>query len=864
MKRFLLRALGAADLGRFCKFLMFDFDDALHESLRGIFRQEFTANHRFIDSNLELFSIGGFNPFQYAGDMLQRTTAEARDIQGWLDPQCRRFFPNRLADNGTGCHRQTGRLGFTLNYRTFEQQIIAAVRHNNDGFPAPGLYWIVTSSCGGTGSSFFLDVLYLISKIHHGHGLPAPIVRPIIYSPDPFIKITQHLHEDAGKRLAANAYAFFLELQKTIDRHQSGGARAGIEAASEFALPSVVNNAYKAVNWRPFPSALIMDTACEDGSLVPFSQLYPVTAEMIAYNILAGADPVLNNWWANPVPQRDPTTGSWRYWMASGFRSVEYPSQPIREYSAAAYFSDLMNSYLAPTSMANVAIQEERAKDILERLVIEPFGPSGVARSSHAPACAQSFRSLAERNHLSPRARRWGSTDEFCRTGEHTPNFNLAIDLAAITKETLSCSVEQLDGDINLMKDEIRKDFADRFGHPSGPRQADYYHLFKTRLWEQFEGYIEKEGICTIIGSAADFDAGMIQSLTSNVVRRLGTLQSTINDSARRFSQLRGERIDHLSTSVVEEAERKRGPMGLLRSGNALRAMLESFAQLRIELVQEAFNNQLLLLEIELLRNVGSLLEKARNQSVRIMHWMRRAADEANILLRDEVANLAFLNHDAVRHFMPGIDTIELNGVRGHLADRSINRLRMLGRVGEHRLRAFTSLTCDRAISWSAICPEEGDDSGEALALFREGATEWVRQQIRTDPELTSIAGNEIASYVGADQQRQRQIRSTLSASNVLVFSRVDARVRTQAPATRLVVTGTPAQDPFTQTVGVGPNDSHLRDQTAPWRAAVVKYFSPLCLEEVLPMLSTLEPLYTHDAGFEPHIRKDGRSYYRP
>lgn len=889
LKRILLKSVGADVLHQYYRFLFFDTNNDEFTNVKRIFHQEFKVDPDFIKLEQEWFPIGNFNPYVYAKDVLAGKGAREIDIQKWLDSKSADTFPNKLADDGAGGDRQRGRLCFAINYdrlntaiRTMTQDLNTMRQNLNVSEPVH--YWIVTSSCGGTGSSCFYDVLYLISIIYQQIGGAEPITRPIIYSPNPYIDaVTARNEKELINRYPANAYAFFLELQTAINNYHKGKGKAAVQ---DFALPSQVSQGFADTDWRPFESAVIMDTACEDAmTFIPFEELYSITAEMIAYNILTGADKKLNSWWMNPVPVKDPDTDTWGYWNTSGFRAVEYPTKPLREYCAASYFSDVAHSYLEPKSGITESILKERAENLLWESILSKLGPARISKdqSKTKNINVNAFREVC-RKYLNEHIESFGSIDDFCMVDSNRPDEQI-VNPGAVTNESLEAAIRELSKKIEDMKSNVRKDFKINFGDPKDLNMATFYSELCRTLWMHIEEYIEKEGICSVIGTTANPQSGLISKLISLIMNRQTAVKEALDASNQRVDELKNGKIglNTLKATIAKEAEKLGGILQKWRGpSKAFMANLNLFAQKRRELLEESYANIFLMLEIELLTYVGSLdipvrpvewfnyrvneasiLLHIQEQVIRIRSWLGLAESDALKSLQKVQSDLQTLMHSKITRYMPSIDNIESSGKRKPLANHAMTVLGNLDRSISHRLKTFTAKVGEKKeVTWSSLCPHVGDESPGARQLFKEGVHQWVERQFESDQTLNIQINMKLADYVMNAPERVMEIKDMLSPNNVLTFSKVSDSVRHNASKYRLIVTSTGPNDNFTKSLSMGTNDAHLQDPTADWRAVVVKYYTKLCLEKAFPMIKALRATYEQFPDYEPHIRKQGRTYY--
>ncbi len=165
----------------------------------------------------EYLYIGGYNPNEIL-----------KNLANW--PVIARWWGNRMrtnlvaVDEGAGQMRSVGRMGFFYHFNKIESQLrrmIYAItdRKNNDDARLNNydvlnndpIVYLVFSLCGGTGSSLFFDVAYVIRHMLNGVGLKPTIVG-ILMLPGPYLQSINSAPQ--RERIQANGYAALTELER--------------------------------------------------------------------------------------------------------------------------------------------------------------------------------------------------------------------------------------------------------------------------------------------------------------------------------------------------------------------------------------------------------------------------------------------------------------------------------------------------------------------------------------------------------------------------------------------------------------------------------------------------------------------------
>lgn len=168
----------------------------------------------------EYLYIGNYNPNEIL-----------KNIDKW--PVIDRWWGNRwgqnnlvTVDEGAGQMRSVGRMGFFRHFNMIQGRLDRMVHEvmsssnremallqnfyvPNDKAP---IIYLVFSLCGGTGSSLFFDVAYVLRKFF---GEIKPIIVGLAMLPGPFVQNIQSIPQ--RERIQANTYAALQELERLHD-----------------------------------------------------------------------------------------------------------------------------------------------------------------------------------------------------------------------------------------------------------------------------------------------------------------------------------------------------------------------------------------------------------------------------------------------------------------------------------------------------------------------------------------------------------------------------------------------------------------------------------------------------------------------
>jgi hypothetical protein len=232
----------------------------------------------------EYLYIGGYNPRQ----MIERLDEWPSIAQWW---GTRDFDDSFTVDEGAGQMRKVGRLAFFRHFKEirarFEQMCRAVLSRDNReqalraGYEVslnrdPVIY-LMFSLVGGTGSSLFFDVAYVLRQLF------APAVKPtvvgVVLLPGPYIQEISSLPQQ--ERIQANAYAALQELEQLQQRTlglklQVGGEHVWqVEYATNFQVSS---------SELPLDYLYLVDDTNEYGEKYTSDQLYELVGQAIYWH----------------------------------------------------------------------------------------------------------------------------------------------------------------------------------------------------------------------------------------------------------------------------------------------------------------------------------------------------------------------------------------------------------------------------------------------------------------------------------------------------------------------------------------------------------------------------------------------------
>jgi hypothetical protein len=335
------------ELGRDCQFIFVDTDDDAVNTLNREYRVRFRGGKDLI-AGVERVDLGLVNPYatywMAKGKPENLRTEDEKQFLSWVDEKGSRQFMDQPLRNGAGANRQQGRVAVWDRFDEIRRKIGAALNvlqdiqnidDYNRAYPA---FYILSGTCGGTGSSAFLDVAYILDqefKIKYPT-FGAPVLRAVLFMPQWYIgayraksasDLTIHDYH-------CNAYAFFDELKVLLkDRwiEDDGTKFSKVAAVRSMEYEKLELGKRK---WPIFNFAFCIDYATEYGFTMSDQEMYRNTAELLYYWHLGSASATTISG-MDDEKKEFPGTLPGRHvpaFFTIGYRALKFPEELMREY----------------------------------------------------------------------------------------------------------------------------------------------------------------------------------------------------------------------------------------------------------------------------------------------------------------------------------------------------------------------------------------------------------------------------------------------------------------------------------------------------------------------------------------------------
>lgn len=304
-----------------------------------------------------------------------------RDQLEWVDEEGSKQFQNQPLSHGAGGNRQQGRLAVWRHLTDIRTKVSSALTilqgmSRADLQRIRPAFYLLSGTCGGTGSSSFLDIAYILDreyKLSMGAGVGDPVVRAVLFMPHWYIELFRgKTASDLNiKNYQCNAVAFFEETQFFLyNRYvNNDGTKFMDIAVAQY--DDYRNLSPADIAWPVFNFAVCIDSATEFGYTVTGEEMYRNTAELLYHwhasdaqgAVLTGVDNEKINY--PNTPQGTPVPA----FVTMGYRALEFPENLMQDYFESRFLYELFNYGLPGKSyedaLSNQDVREEELDNAL-------------------------------------------------------------------------------------------------------------------------------------------------------------------------------------------------------------------------------------------------------------------------------------------------------------------------------------------------------------------------------------------------------------------------------------------------------------------------------------------------------------------
>lgn len=343
------------------KFTYVDTDDSTVSKIN---------EHKVVIRPGDLINVGDTNPFQvYQNAEGGRSKREKRFME-WVIPQentdvtkAKFTLPNNFLADGARGQRMIGRTAvhhrYDDIYRELSGKIDTFFEHDshNASNQIPQV-WVVASSCGGTGSSMTMDVLYMLDKIVNAKCQSAPELKLVLFMPKPFMDAN-----NGNPDYPLNAFAYLWELNAFRLDYQ-------LNVHDRFYNFSVDHSEPTNRVFPLYKFVIPVDVETSFNTKIPLDSLYPTVAELIYYcnkgqaaqEMMSNISNDQNQLLAN-LTENDRTPFKWtRSLVPYGYRVIRKANDEFKNYMSTRALYEVLKFGVLGSEMTDDPMARDKAK----------------------------------------------------------------------------------------------------------------------------------------------------------------------------------------------------------------------------------------------------------------------------------------------------------------------------------------------------------------------------------------------------------------------------------------------------------------------------------------------------------------------
>ena len=324
-----------------------------------------TINEKeIIISSTDFKNMGDTNPLAVYNNAYQNKKRNANEdrLLEWVICQepGHMVLANSPLNDGAKAFRNLGRIAIFNKYDYIANELSTKIKGFEELEPNPETntrdvdIWVIASSCGGTGSSNLLDVLYMINSIANPvvSGSGEPNLKLVLFMPQPFVDKNKD-----NKNYPLNAYSCLWELNAFRTAYENGNK----QTYEHFAVrPTKIGE--KVLDFPLYKFAIPVDVETNANSKLNVdTNFYPTIAEMIYYMTTGnGANALCSNL-SNDIAHLERVNGQTRSMVGYGFRAIKKANLELKEYLVKRGIYEVLEYGLLDESSSGM-IEDEKVK----------------------------------------------------------------------------------------------------------------------------------------------------------------------------------------------------------------------------------------------------------------------------------------------------------------------------------------------------------------------------------------------------------------------------------------------------------------------------------------------------------------------
>ncbi len=347
------------DFEETCRFIFIDTDEKDINMLNREYRSQF--DDELIDA-AERIELGRVNPLasyiniKSSVERGSENRLEKRLFET-IDPRGTATLKNERLNEGASANRQQGRIAISVEADEIGNAVGNAISHLSSITQEKAasqriLIYLVSGTCGGTGSSAFLDVAYLIDrKYKQMRQAGDPKIRSVLFMPNWYIERYRQDSASAGviENFQLNSYAFADELDFFLRDHfyERELDGSGEKFSAVCIDPTVDDGIIKADRkWKVFSYGICVDSTTESGASLTDDQMYRNTAEMLFYLHQGDTERAVISTLDNEIYENcaiAASEGSVPAFVTMGYRALQFPEGLMRDYFTRRFLYELFS-----------------------------------------------------------------------------------------------------------------------------------------------------------------------------------------------------------------------------------------------------------------------------------------------------------------------------------------------------------------------------------------------------------------------------------------------------------------------------------------------------------------------------------------
>lgn len=526
-----------------CRFIFIDTDDAAVNDINKDYWERL-GEDALIEPR-ERVDLGDVNPRAiYVNAKLDPNKEEHQHLLSWVDEEGSKQFQNQPLSQGAGANRQQGRIAVWQHRTDIRTKISSALTilqgmNHADIVRTRPAFYILSGTCGGTGSSSFLDVAYILDreyKLSMGEDAGDPVVRAVLFMPYWYIELFESMNASdiTIKNYQCNAIAFFEEAQFfPYDRYVNNDGKKFMDIAvaqyDEYkALPGAD------LDWPVFNFAICIDSTTEYGSTVTDEEMYRNTAESLYHwhvsdvqgKVLTGIDDEKLTY---------PTTsksGQVPAFVTMGYRALEFPENLMQDYLGSRFLYELFQYGLLGKSYVDaLPNQDVRGEELGNTLRV------GISRYLFSDNSEEGVPNLQNtRREMIDRYLASLTLSRFNKEGKDEIDDDKIGD-----SSRLEDFIQYSESIISNLKNELERDFTSADSSTGRDRLLRYMALGYRVGTEELTGSLERSIESAILRFSTNYTIEFVSRLGVDCRERVQTLTDERKQRQSRQSDLDAE-----------------------------------------------------------------------------------------------------------------------------------------------------------------------------------------------------------------------------------------------------------------------------------------------------------------------------------